>query len=32
LGDAHSLIGLYDLVTARLWREGNELLESLRNL
>ena len=31
-GDVQPLIGLYDLVIARLWREGNELLGSLRNL
>ena len=30
--DVQPLIDLYDLVTARLWREGNELLGSLRNL
>jgi hypothetical protein len=31
-GDVQPLIGLYDLVIARLWREGDELLGSLRNL
>ena len=31
-GDVQPLIGLYDLVIARLWRGGNEMLGGLRNL